>query len=44
MRSIEEIVGLYRQRREAMMPAIARMGEIRDLYQGDYVIPLPELD
>src|SRR5215831_5838454 len=38
------IVQWYRARRAAQSPARARMAEIRDIYNGDVQVPLPELD
>jgi hypothetical protein len=38
------IIEWYRQRRNAANPARARMAEIRDIYNGDVQVPLPELD
>jgi hypothetical protein len=43
-KSAEEIVTLYRQRKKAKGPVIARMEEVRRHYNGDVVVPLPELD
>jgi len=40
----EQIVMWYRQRRSAAGAIHARMSEIRDLYNGDVQVPLPELD
>ena len=40
----ERIVEWYRQRRGAQSPQRARMAEIRDIYNGDVQVPLPELD
>jgi len=42
--SAEQIVMWYRERRSAAGPLHARMQEIRDLYNGDVQVPLPELD
>lgn len=44
MRTAEEIVSLLKQRQTAQGEVIAKMREIRDCYQGDVVIPLPELE
>jgi hypothetical protein len=38
------IVQWYRSRRDAMSPSRQRMAEIRDIYNGDVQVPLPELD
>lgn len=40
----EEIVELFRQRKKALDPRIARMGQVRDAIEGLLDIPLPELD
>jgi len=42
--SVEQIVELYNTRREAQGPVLRRMREVRDLANGDVVIPLSELD
>jgi hypothetical protein len=44
MKSVEEIVDLYKQRREAQGPVMQRMREIRRLSNGEIVLPLSELD
>ena len=44
MQSVEQIVALYNARREAQGPILLRMREVRDLANGDIVIPLSELD
>ena len=44
MQSVEQIVSLYNARREAQGPVLRRMREVRDLANGDVVIPLSELD
>jgi len=44
MKSVEEIVALYRERETVMGPLNARMREIRNAYNGDIVLPVPELD
>ena len=44
MLSVEQIVSLYNARREAQGPIMRRMREVRDLANGDVVIPLSELD
>lgn len=44
MRSIEEIVSLYKTRRDALGPVHKQMQEVRQLANGDVVIPLNELD
>lgn len=42
-RDAEEIAHLYRSRVERLGPLHARMVEVRDTYNGDVVIPLPEI-
>jgi len=44
MKSVEEIVDLYKQRREAAGPVLQQMREVRRLANGDVVVPLSELD
>lgn len=44
MRSNEEILHLWRDRKEAKGPHIARMDEIDKAYHGALVLPLPEMD
>ena len=44
MRSLEEIVELYHQRRLAAGPVHEQMRRVRDLANGDVVVPLNELD
>lgn len=44
MYTFEEIVAIIRQRQEAQSPLLARMMEIKERYNGDYVIPLPSMD
>src|SRR5689334_16076089 len=43
MLSAEAIYDLYRERRKARGPMIARMEEIRNAYNGDLAIPMAEL-
>jgi len=40
----EEIIGLLRERESALEPGFARMRRVRAAYDGDIVVPLPELD
>lgn len=40
----EQILSLWRERKSAMGTMFARMDEIRKLYNGDLVLPLPEMD
>jgi len=44
MYTFEEIVGIIRQRQEYQSPLMARMLEIKERYNGDYVIPLPSME
>jgi hypothetical protein len=44
VQTVEQIVSLYNSRRESQGPVLKRMREIRDLANGDVVIPLSELD
>ena len=44
MRSLDEIVELYHQRRLAAGPVHEQMRRVRDLANGDVVVPLNELD
>lgn len=40
----EDILRAYRTRKRDAGPELARMLEIREHYQGDWIVPLPELD
>ena len=42
--SFEEIVGIVRQRQDIQSPLLSKMIDIKDRYNGDYVIPLPSMD
>ena len=44
MKSVEEIVELYRQRRESQGPILNQMRSVRQLANGDVIVPLNELD
>ena len=44
MKSVEEIISLYTARSRTNDSAKAKMRELRDYYNGDVVIPLPELN
>ena len=44
MRSVEEIVAMYRERYDAMGPVLQSMRQVRNLANGDVVVPLSELD
>jgi len=43
MRSAEEIATVYKSRLAKRGPLFSRMREVRDTYNGDVVIPLPEI-
>jgi hypothetical protein len=42
--SWDTIAGMYRERKEAAGPLLAKAMEIRDHYNGEVVVPLPEMD
>ena len=44
MLGADEILELYKRRKNDQHPLIDRMREVRDVYDGEVVIPLPELD
>jgi hypothetical protein len=44
VRSIEEIVAIYRHRRRIQGPVFDQMQRVRELANGDVIIPLNELD
>ena len=44
MKTVEEIISLYTTRSRVNDNAKQKMREIRDYYNGDIVVPLPELD
>jgi hypothetical protein len=44
MKSVEEIVDLYRERHQNLGPILQQMREIRRLANGEVVVPLSELD
>ncbi len=44
MKSTDEIIALYTTRSKANGSAKAKMRNLRDYYNGDVVVPLPELD
>lgn len=44
MKTAKEISDLYHHRKEMQNPILKRMEEVRQLYNGDMVVPLPELD
>ena len=44
MKSIEEIVALYNHRRRSLGPVHQQMQKVRELANGDIIVPLNELD
>jgi len=44
MYTFDEIVSIIRQRQDAQNPLLDRMLEIKERYNGEYVIPLPSMD
>ena len=44
MKTAEEIVSLYKSRQETQGPILAQMRRVRDLANGDVIVPLSELD
>jgi len=44
MRTIEEIVAIYNHRKRTLGPVHAQMQRVRELYNGDIIVPLNELD
>lgn len=44
MRSVQEILALYASRSRANGGAKSKMRNLRDYYNGDVIVPLPELD
>lgn len=44
MRTVDEIRSMYAERVKDQAPIVARMIEVRDTYNGDVVVPLPELE
>ena len=42
--TFEEIVGIVRQRQDIQSPLLSKMIDIKERYNGDYVIPLPSMD
>ena len=44
MKSVAEIVSLYRERVEHSGPVLQQMREVRRLANGEVVVPLSELD
>lgn len=44
MPSVEDIVGMLLERKQAQSPLLQNMARLRDAYNGDIVVPLPEMD
>ena len=44
MKSPEDIVGLLKERESSLEPTFSRMRRVKAAYNGDIVVPLPELD
>ncbi len=44
MPSVEDIVGMLLERKQAQSPLLHNMARLRDAYNGDIVVPLPEMD
>jgi len=42
--SVEDIIGMLEERKLAQSPLLQNMARLRDAYNGDIVIPLPEMD
>ena len=42
--TFEEIVGIVRQRQDIQSPLLNKMIEVKERYNGEYVIPLPSMD
>jgi hypothetical protein len=42
--SVEDIVGMLLERKQAQSPLLHNMARLRDAYNGDIVVPLPEMD
>ena len=42
--SLDSIVALLEERQRAQSPVLSRMRKLRDAYNGDIIIPLPEMD
>ncbi len=43
-KSLDEIVSLYNERKNDLGPTLDRMRQLRNAYNGEMVIPLPEMD
>jgi hypothetical protein len=44
MYTFDEIVGIIRQRQDIQSPLLERMLQVKERYNGDYVIPLPSME
>ena len=44
MYTFDEIVGIIRQRQDVQSPLLERMLEVKERYNGEYVIPLPSME
>ena len=44
MYTFDEIVGIVKHRQETQSPLLQKMLDVRDRYNGDYVIPIPSMD
>jgi hypothetical protein len=44
MYTFDEIVGIIRQRQDIQSPLLERMLEVKERYNGEYVIPLPSME
>jgi hypothetical protein len=42
--SVEDIVGMLQERKQAQSPLLSNMARLRDAYNGDIIVPLPEMD
>jgi hypothetical protein len=42
--SVEDIVGMLQERKQAQSPLLQNMARLRDAYNGDIIVPLPEMD
>jgi len=44
VKTIEEIVAIYASRQQGSDDAKSRMRNLRDYYNGDVIVPLPEIN
>lgn len=44
MPSVEQILGMLEERKSSQSQIIANMSQLRDAYNGDIIVPLPEMD